>query len=88
MVTQWLRFCAPNAGGPGSILGQGTGSHMSQLSVHTPHLKVPHVTTKKILDVTMKREDPSTAKTQHSQINKQTEFFFFLETRKEKERER
>ena len=23
-VVQWLRLCAPNAGGPGSILGQRT----------------------------------------------------------------
>ena len=26
LVVQWLRFCAPNAGGPGSIPGQGTKS--------------------------------------------------------------
>ena len=24
LVVQWLRLCAPNAGGPGSVLGQGT----------------------------------------------------------------
>ena len=34
MVVQWLRFCAPNAVGPGLILGQGTRSHMPQLSSH------------------------------------------------------
>ena len=28
---QWLRPCTPNAGGPGSISGQGTGSHVAQL---------------------------------------------------------
>ena len=28
LVTQWLRLCIPNAGGPGSIPGQGTSSHM------------------------------------------------------------
>ena len=28
MVVQWLRLHAPNAGGPGSIPGQGTRSHM------------------------------------------------------------
>ena len=28
LVVQWLRLWAPNAGGPGSILGQGTRSHM------------------------------------------------------------
>ena len=27
-VVQWLRFHAPNAGGLGSIPGQGTRSHM------------------------------------------------------------
>ena len=39
LVVQWLRLCAPNAGGPGSIPGQGTGSHMTQL-------KIQHATTK------------------------------------------
>ena len=38
MVPQ-LRLCALNAGGPGSIPGQGTGSHRLQL-------KTPHATTK------------------------------------------
>ena len=28
LVTQWLRLRAPNAGGPGSIPGQGNRSHM------------------------------------------------------------
>ena len=31
LVVQWLRLCAPNAGGLGTIPGQGTGSHMQQL---------------------------------------------------------
>ena len=39
MAVQWLRLLAPSAGGPGSILGQGTRSHM-------PQLKIPHATTK------------------------------------------
>ena len=30
LVVQWLRLHAPNAGGPGSIPGQGTRSHMPQ----------------------------------------------------------
>ena len=30
-VVQWLRLPAPNAGGPGSILGPETRSHMPQL---------------------------------------------------------
>ncbi|TEA30223.1 hypothetical protein DBR06_SOUSAS17410018, partial [Sousa chinensis] len=40
LVIQWLRLCAPNAGGSGSIPGQGMRSHM-------PQLKTPHGTTKK-----------------------------------------
>ena len=31
LVVQWLRLHAPNAEGPGSILGQRTRSHMPQL---------------------------------------------------------
>ena len=27
-MAQWIRLCAPNAGGLGSIPGQGTRSHM------------------------------------------------------------
>ena len=33
LVVQWLRLCIPNAGGLGSIPGQGTRSHMPQLKV-------------------------------------------------------
>ena len=43
LMVQWLRLHAPNAGGPGSIPGQGTRSHMPQL---------------KILSAAMKTEDP------------------------------
>ena len=32
-MVQWLRFHAPNAGGPGLISDQGTRSHMPQLRV-------------------------------------------------------
>ena len=39
LVVQWLRLCAPNSGGLGSISGQGTRSH-------TPQLKIQHATTK------------------------------------------
>ncbi|TEA38318.1 hypothetical protein DBR06_SOUSAS110180, partial [Sousa chinensis] len=28
LAVQWLSLCAPNAGGPGLIPGQGTRSHM------------------------------------------------------------
>ena len=33
LVVQWLRLWAPNAGGLGSIPGQGTRSHMLQLKI-------------------------------------------------------
>ena len=39
LVVQWLRLRAPNAGGPGSIPGQGTRSHMPQQRVHRPQLR-------------------------------------------------
>ena len=54
-MVQWLRLHAPNAEGPGSIRGQGTRSHILQLSGCVPQLKISH----------------ATAKTQRSQIKKQ-----------------
>ena len=35
LLVQWLKFCASKAGGPGSIPGQGTRSHMPQLRPST-----------------------------------------------------
>ena len=61
LVVQWLRLHAPNAGGPGSIPGQGTRSHMPQLRVCMPQLK--------ILYAAMKIPCAAT-KTQHRQIYK------------------
>ena len=46
LVVQWLILHAPSAGGPGLIPGQGTRSHMPQLRVRMPQLKVPHATDK------------------------------------------
>ncbi|TEA31306.1 hypothetical protein DBR06_SOUSAS710061, partial [Sousa chinensis] len=46
LVVQWLRLHAPNAGGPGSIPGQGTRCHMPQLRSHVPQLKITHTATK------------------------------------------
>ena len=46
LVVQWLRICAPKAGGPDSIPGQGTRSHMSQRRVPRLQLKIPRSTTK------------------------------------------
>ena len=37
LVVQWLRLCAPNAGGLGLILGQGTRSYMQQLKDSAYH---------------------------------------------------
>ena len=39
LMVQWLRLGAPDAGGLGSILGQGTRSHMPQLRVHMLQLR-------------------------------------------------
>ena len=50
---QWLRLCAPHAPGSDLIPGQGTRSHMLQLRVHMPQLKILRAATK----------------TRHSQIN-------------------
>ena len=36
LVVQWLRLCSPNEGGPGSIPGLGTRSHVPQLRPHVP----------------------------------------------------
>ena len=47
LVVQWLRLHTPNAGGPGLIPGQGNRSHMLQLRVRMPQLKIPHAATKR-----------------------------------------
>ena len=38
-MVQWLRLRAPNAGGLGSIPGQGTRSHMLQLGARMLQLR-------------------------------------------------
>ena len=53
LVVQWVRLCPRKVQGWGSIPGQETRSHMLQLRVHMPHLKIPCFATK----------------TWHSQIN-------------------
>ena len=40
--------------GPGSIPGWGTRSHMLQIRVHRPQLKIPHASTK---DLTQHNKD-------------------------------
>ncbi|TEA37634.1 hypothetical protein DBR06_SOUSAS5310072, partial [Sousa chinensis] len=37
----WLRLCSPNAGGLGSIPGQGTRSHMPQLKTLHAAMTIP-----------------------------------------------
>ena len=37
LVVQWVRLHAPNAGGPGSIPGQGTRSHMHAATKKSTH---------------------------------------------------
>ena len=54
LAVQWLRFQAPDSGGPGSIHDQGTRSQMQQLRLWMPQLKILHTATK----------------TWHSQINR------------------
>ena len=56
LVIQWLRLRAPNAGGPGSISGQGTRSHVLQLRARMLQLKILHAATK---DPTHHNEDPA-----------------------------
>ena len=40
LVVQWLRRCAHDAGGLGSILGQGTRSHMLQLGLRAARINI------------------------------------------------
>ena len=65
LVVQWLGLRIPNAGDPGLISGWGTRSHMLQLRVHKPQLKILSATTK----------------TPHSQIKKEILKIYFLISR-------
>ena len=59
-MVQWLRLRTPNTGGPGSIPGQGTRSHMPQLGVLMPQLKIPHAATKtKLSQINIKKKKKS-----------------------------
>ena len=60
LVVQWLRVHVSNAEGPGLIPSLGTRSHMPQVRLFTPQLKITC----------------TTAKTRCSQINKYLKFFF------------
>ena len=46
LVVQWLILHAPNERGLGLIPGQGTRSHVLNLRVYMPQLKIPHATMK------------------------------------------
>jgi len=46
LQVQWLRDCVFNAGDLGSIPDQGTRSHMPQLRVCVPQLRIPQVVPK------------------------------------------
>ena len=59
VVVQWLRLCAPNARGLGSIPGQGTRFHM-------PQLKSLHAATE---DQTCHSEDPQLKPSTAKEIN-------------------
>ena len=45
-MVQWLSLLAVNAGGPGSMPGQRTRSHMLQLTVRMPQIKSPRAAVK------------------------------------------
>ena len=62
LVVQWLRLCAPDAKGQGSVSVQGTRSHMPQIRVCILKLKILCATTK----------------TQCSQINKYSKIIYKL----------
>ena len=40
-MVRWLRLCAPSAGGPGLIPGEGIRSHLPELRVTLLELKLP-----------------------------------------------
>ena len=66
LVVQWLRPRAPNAGDLGSIPDQGARSHMPQLTVCMPQLKIPRATTETCQSVALMVWDRATRmKTEH-----------------------
>ena len=74
-MVQRPRLHASNAGGPGSIPGQGTRSHMPQLRVPMLQLKIPHAATKDPYAATQllyaaTEITCAATKTRNSQINK------------------
>lgn len=45
-MVQWLKLHTPKAESPGSIPGQGVGSHMLKLRVSMPQSKILHTAMK------------------------------------------
>ena len=70
-VVQWLRLHDPNAGGWGSIHCRGTRSHMLQLRVHMPQLKIPPTSTNTLLSQRNKFKN-SNKESDNRQINCKT----------------
>ena len=74
LVVQWLSLWTPNAGGLGSIIDQGTRSHMLQLKHPTCHnedqrshaLQLRPGTTKQISEYFLKKRDYLPTKSKHS----------------------
>ena len=58
LVVQWLGCQAPNAGGPGSIPGQGTRSHM-HATTKSPHAATKRSCMKQLKDLACHSEDPA-----------------------------
>ena len=52
LVVQWLRVCTPNAGGSGSMPGQGTRSHILQLKILYATTKAWHRQKKRFASLT------------------------------------
>ena len=70
LVTQWLRLCAPDAGGPSSIPGQGTIFHMPLKN------KILHVSTK---PGHSQKKDPESSKMQNFTITIYITFTLYLQ---------
>ena len=82
LVPQWLRLCAPNAGGPALISDQGARSHMLQRRVRMPQLERKRARERrrkkgrkggrkkaKILHAATKKIPHAATGARHSQIN-------------------
>ena len=62
LVVQWLRLHAPNAGGPGSIPGQGTKIPQLSLRATTTELAHSRVHVPQLEKPTRHNEDPAQPK--------------------------